>query len=364
MDITILLTLRGRDRHTLRWLDHHARIGLPAKVLVAEGEGKAEVKALLEQHRRFAGLDYEVIYYSDRQLSDYWFKLADAAARVQTRYVMMSDNDDFILPSGLRTTAEFLDAHPDYVSAGGHLAAVAIASPTAEQVHGAPWTYSLVPIDGIFDHDDAHARVRAHAECYSPFFYNVHRIEALRYLWDKTREIDFRYFDIWENYTGKTLLTKGKVRILPTVNYLRQVGTSQTAASKGSWLDNLATGHWHLELETYLGHLARELGPDAPETAGLIDDIRCKTWAGAVATAREQGRRPAPGPLEPLKAALRGVAMGCTPYCRHRARRKLDQMAADLRQRGADTEYCRTLKAELADVAATLTDPSRAGGLS
>lgn len=117
--LTIVLTLKGRHLHTLRWLWHANRIRLPFHVVIADGEVHPAIDRLLSNPLTFPDLSYEYHRYEDRTLRDYYCKIADALGKVRTPYVMMMDNDDFPMPFGIGKAISFLESAPDYVCAGG-----------------------------------------------------------------------------------------------------------------------------------------------------------------------------------------------------------------------------------------------------
>ena len=119
--LTILLPLKGRHLHTLRFLFHADRAGLPYHFLIADGEVHPAIARVLENPlSAFPNLDIEYIRYpNDARYSDFYRKMADASARVRTPYVLQADNDDFLVASGIERCLKFLDARPDYVGCGG-----------------------------------------------------------------------------------------------------------------------------------------------------------------------------------------------------------------------------------------------------
>lgn len=50
---TILLTLKGRPLHTLRWMWHHNRIRLPFPIVIADGGNNQEIERLLSNPKNF-----------------------------------------------------------------------------------------------------------------------------------------------------------------------------------------------------------------------------------------------------------------------------------------------------------------------
>lgn len=100
--LTILLTLNGRVPFTLRWLTWCALNRCPYKIIVADSSSDDVVEKMI--HRpECSALDIQYIRYPrDVNLRCWYRKLADATARVNTRFVMQADNDDFILFAALQ----------------------------------------------------------------------------------------------------------------------------------------------------------------------------------------------------------------------------------------------------------------------
>src|SRR6185437_14660926 len=117
--LTVLLTLKGRDLYTLRWLWHANRIRLPFPIVIADGEVNPAVARLIEDPAVFPNLQIEYRRYNDLTFHDFYLKLQDAVSSIKTPYVMMSDNDDFLFPSGIVKSVDWLEQSAGYVSAGG-----------------------------------------------------------------------------------------------------------------------------------------------------------------------------------------------------------------------------------------------------
>ena len=116
-----MLTLRGRHLHTLRWLWHANRIGFPYHVIIADGEIHPTIDRLLSNPATFPNLSFEYHRHCDLSLSDFYKKCTETIQKVKTKYVMMSDNDDFLIISGIQRSIEYLDNEPEYVCAGGRI---------------------------------------------------------------------------------------------------------------------------------------------------------------------------------------------------------------------------------------------------
>lgn len=95
--LTILLTLNGRVPFTERWLRWCQFNRCPYKILIADSSSDDAVKHLLDGPV-CQDLEVEYVRYpEDLSLRFYFRKLADAAGRASTRFVIHADNDDFLL---------------------------------------------------------------------------------------------------------------------------------------------------------------------------------------------------------------------------------------------------------------------------
>src|SRR6185437_8652049 len=110
--LTLLLTLKGRDLYTLRWLWHANRVHLPFRIVIADGEVNPAVARLIEDSAVFSNLQIEYRRYNDLTFRDFYLKLQDAISGIKSPYVMMSDNDDFLFPSGIGESLEWLERFP------------------------------------------------------------------------------------------------------------------------------------------------------------------------------------------------------------------------------------------------------------
>ena len=123
--LTIVLPLRDRVPYTRRWMEYASACAFPFKVLIADGGSDDSAQALLADKRRFPNVDYEYVRYpEDKGYPDFYAKMADAMRRVQTPYVALVDNDDFLVVDGASKAIEFLASNGDYVSCGGQGAAL------------------------------------------------------------------------------------------------------------------------------------------------------------------------------------------------------------------------------------------------
>lgn len=233
-DLTILLTTKGRHLHTLRWMWHANRVRLPFHIFIADGEPNQNVVNLLTNKDTFPNISYQHQLYEDLDFSCYYKKVEDALSRVKTEFVMFSDNDDFLLPSGIEKSVNFLKHNSDHVGASGrigwfHLNETPLDG--ARQLVGAP-TF-LFPSAGGYaprslDQNNPRARVISGLTPYTLTWYSVFRTKYLSLAASECSKINFYSLNNVEAFLHLRMLSLGSIHFdQQSSSYIRQKGTSQ-----------------------------------------------------------------------------------------------------------------------------------------
>ena len=261
--VTILLTLKGRDLCTLRWLWHANRVSLPFPVFIADGEVNSTIARLIEDPAIFSNLLIEYHRYNDRTFYDFYRKLEDALSKIKTPYVMMSDNDDFLFPSGITTSLDYLDRSPDYVSAGGGIGhfETRVEENQLQDLNGKVerFWYQQSRAYQSYDLDSPSVAERV-CEAYSGFLtvcYNVFRVEALQKIASETVQFNSQRLDNSELYLILRAASLGKIKSYSScISYLRQLGTSSNPARGKDFVVSLSTEPCLEEIQRIVKHIA------------------------------------------------------------------------------------------------------------
>jgi glycosyltransferase domain-containing protein len=263
--LTILLPTKGRHLHTLRFLWHANEIKLPYRILVADGEVHPRIAELLEDPATFSSLSIDYVRYpKDVTFGHFFRKIADAAQRINTAYVKMVDNDDFLVPTGLSKCLQFLEGNLDYVCCGGGLAGFAIddMSGTAlPQVLGRVNRYAYRYTKNYTSRDLAAVSLKERVldayRNYKTTYYDVFRTDALQTIWTECAEIDFSDAQLHEYFCALRTVTLGKARSdASNIFYLRQYGTSGQAAFKKDWVHHLVHSRFSKDLDTTVDRIS------------------------------------------------------------------------------------------------------------
>ena len=239
--LTIILTLRGRHLHTLRWMWHANRTSLPYHIIIADGEVHPTIDRLLSDPSIFPNISYEYHRYRDLSLTDYYKKIKETIAKVATTYTMCSDNDDFVMSTGIQKSINYLKNYPEYVCAGGKIPNFSLS-----QNKQLP-NYVIGEISSIgFGYKNQHRdisnclpseRVLQEIDYYQPVWYHVFRTNDLRLIIQEIEEINFSDASIVEFYHALRAVTLGKVHTdSSAICYLRQAGTSTNSHLSNDWV--------------------------------------------------------------------------------------------------------------------------------
>ncbi len=262
--VTVILTLKGRELFTLRWLWHANRTKLPFHILIADGEPRPPLSTLLKNKSLFPNLSYEYLEFNDKSYSDYYKKCVQVASQVKTPYVRMSDNDDFIFKSGVLRDIDYLQNHAEYVCAQGGIAGFGLPlrnskmSQLLGRISQLTTRYNANYKSITYSSSSVEERVSIMVRQYRPIFYAVYRREVLQKIFEEVVDYDFKDLQIHELFLAYRTLTLGKVESAPThISYLRQFGTSLHSPS--NFARRLVSGSYYVELQKVLADLAQKI---------------------------------------------------------------------------------------------------------
>ena len=179
-NLTVLLTIKDRQKFTFRWIEYANKISFPFKVLIADGGKDHNVENKLSNRKNFPKVNYEYIRYPyDQTYKEFYSKLDSLISKVKTPYVVLGDDDDFFLVEGLRSCVNFLDNNPDYISCGGRLSRFFI-HPDSDKAYGDEIEFILHPPANSMDSNTAVERVEKHFRSYQLTWYDVHRTDIIQ----------------------------------------------------------------------------------------------------------------------------------------------------------------------------------------
>jgi glycosyltransferase domain-containing protein len=370
--LTILLRLKGRPLFTLRFLFHANRARMPFRFLVADGEARPPLSDILENAREyFPNIDIAYVRYpDDTSLSRFYAKMHDALRRVNTPYVMLADNDDFLGAAGLERAVEFMDSHPDYVCCGTGIAGFSVHASRRAPLGllAGPITkiaYRYSPNDRAADYSSSFATERVLAGLRNTWsYYAVFRARDLALIWSEVSELAPASLQLVERFCAMRAMTLGKARSDPAViGYWRQYWTSSGSHWEASgntapreWVHHLLrndfNGDFTKILERISGVVATMDGGSEPEIAARVRE-GCAVWLRRVLINCYGG-------MAGLRNKVRARAPWLVTWLKQRRRRTsvvFERAAArnELRRNGATPEYLSRYAGELTAIEEVLT---------
>jgi glycosyltransferase domain-containing protein len=232
--LTIILTLKGRDEFTYRWMGYMNANKCPFKIIIADGGDGMQIEAHLRNVNNFPNLDYDYIRYPfDVNVDSFYKKLENVISIVKTDYILQADNDDFFLLDRIPRLIEFLDQNPDYVAARGHLVNFEVYNEkgiSKAQVRGC--CYNAYEKNAPSITDDC-PLIRIEKLChgmadydYYSNWYSVIRTSPLQKIWSDLITIPIKEVIVLEILTHVFLMHAGKLKVISSPFYLRQSNTS------------------------------------------------------------------------------------------------------------------------------------------
>ena len=103
-----------------RWMSFAAKYLDKFTIIVADGSGLEEIENYFKNDLSIKKLNFRYIKYpKDQTYSDYFAKLSDSINKVETKYIILADDDDFLSFQGIKKSVEFLENNNDYVTCRG-----------------------------------------------------------------------------------------------------------------------------------------------------------------------------------------------------------------------------------------------------
>jgi glycosyltransferase domain-containing protein len=246
-------------------------IHFPFKILIADG-GKEDTVLIekLNNPKNYPNINYTYIKYPfDKSYLDYYSKLADVLSKVDTPYSMLMDNDDFIFPSGLTKSINFLDINKDYVSSRGRIDGIVIKSSNKNKkmdgVYGERYDLRFSSVlTTVLDNNKTADRLLNHLSNYSPTYYDVHRSNQLSECFRKLKQINPSDLFIAEMITSCITITQGKINRGEYTYLIRQMNSPGSSAaeeeeSKGDCYGRMLNSSWSTDYNNFRNEITKKV---------------------------------------------------------------------------------------------------------
>lgn len=248
-NLTIIIPTYKRHRQLARLLDYYSNYKL--NIFVAD----STVTPFPAEN-----ISKNVKYYHYPNYS-YAKKLPLIYSKVKTKYVVFCADDDFIIPSGILESVNFLEKNADYSSCHGHYAF--FQSLNNKDLSAYPFYLDSMNLD--VNSNKPSKRVIQLLSAYMQLLYAVTKTadiqQVFKYL---TNYPEIKNDNLIEIFQAIILCINGKSKTLPILYCVRE----RTPNSAGTYTDDLDSfyvkkkyaGEYNIWLEALTKHLAKKEG--------------------------------------------------------------------------------------------------------
>jgi len=184
-----------------------------------------------------------LLKYIHAPLTRYEERMAAAAQFVETAYTLSMSDDEYFVPSALKSAIQFLDFNPGYVSCLGQVIGFSVENGEIS------WKTQSPELGGFsLDDEEPAARLSSHISRYRVCaYYSIVRSEIWARTWREISKHDFRVFAISELQFEAAVSYSGKIKVLPCLFWIRNL------VNPPVWVSNLSTTEKLLEFREWWG---------------------------------------------------------------------------------------------------------------
>ncbi|MFO0782198.1 MAG: TIGR00180 family glycosyltransferase [Phycisphaerales bacterium] len=234
LPVTVLLTLKDRLGLTRRWLEYMRRVEWRIPVHIADGSVEQDASAVVAEFQQ-QNPSIPITYHRhppDKGIKVFVAKVIHALEAINTRWVMLTDNDDFMVEEGIHRALEVLQADPALVGCRGRTVYF--------NQSGGPF--------GLFEYERkwnarsprAAERLLNHASSYAPTWYCITDRQLLLEAWRGMHEFPSDDVGFLELYQTTLLVASGPVAWEDFPHLLRQLDGDKTSTRTRRKADQLA----------------------------------------------------------------------------------------------------------------------------
>lgn len=264
--LTLLVTLKGRLEYTKRLCRYLSNIKFPYNVLFADGSEDEETRLFFESEHNISFSYTYLRYPEDTSLKAYYSKCADTVSKITTPYVMLVDNDDFIITSGVEKSLKFLENNTNHIGCCGRIAGVELFDKSENMVYGSSALFYPYycnqqdsPSTGL-DSEEALDRIIVFIKTWKSVYYSVFRTEALQRTFNEINFLSPTDLGVFELFFSLRMLSFGKISLQTQyITYVRQRGTSQAAATRSHFFERLFNSDWLKDQKKVIDYIAGKL---------------------------------------------------------------------------------------------------------
>ena len=105
---TLVLFVKGRNEFSERWLKYIDKINFKYQIVISDGSNNGFIKNLINNYNFNNPINIKFYQFDTNSgLKSYYEMKRDTLAKINSKYVMICDNDDFIIQSGINKLLNF-----------------------------------------------------------------------------------------------------------------------------------------------------------------------------------------------------------------------------------------------------------------
>lgn len=219
--ITILLVIKDRLEFSIRWLEYANQIKIPFDIFIADGSSCNNFSKELDKSV-FNDIKFRYRYFGfDDSPKTYYRKILSALKMISTDYIMLADDDDFLIPSSIISSANFLDSNPDYVSSGAYQAG--IFPKNNQMYHLKDYSLKTSPyLNHSFESKDGLDRLVDCFKDYRSIFYDLYRRDTILKAYKDLCNSRVDDLFLHEFILAASCLVQGKLKKCNGISLVRQ----------------------------------------------------------------------------------------------------------------------------------------------
>lgn len=251
-DLTILLSLKDKSEYTLAWTKNN--IFSEFKYIVADGSLNNENQKYFK-NINCPNLTY-IRYEPDLTIKDYLKKLKNAYERVETKYVMACDNDDYIFKKGLLNIINELNSNPEINLIQGNIGLV-------KKILNKYKKINKVYISNKFKNDNNKLSIlRKSILDYNPLWYCVSETKIQREIFDLILDSGTDNIYVVEQFQTFLSLLFSEFKFVDDYYYCRlvdQKNSSHTELFNKYQLDCVFNDKFNKSIQTFISFISLKL---------------------------------------------------------------------------------------------------------
>lgn len=264
--VTVIIPTFNRYPYLFRLLNFYKSYNFPTKILILD----SSTNVLPQDRFREFLLNSRIVY--QRINAGFAEKISSGLNNISTPYSLICADDDFIVPSGIKTCVSFLENKPDFVSAHG----MGIAVYLKDAEGGKQQFYCELSNNHpsiIFE--DERDRLISLFKDYTPTFYGVYNTGFLKMAFEEIAKYTKIYLFV-EILLSMLTAIYGKIEFLDVLYIVRQKLNDSSGAKSKTMGELIKDGTYGAAYDNFKeclsAHLRKKSGLNIEEAKKIIDD--------------------------------------------------------------------------------------------